>query len=139
MKLPIGNGIVVKAYYALQFSTNFVSVGLLQVKFEVLFSETICNYSGCLLMKKGKIDVIHEVKLKNGLYPLARPKMYLNLYQATLAIKPADTLDNWHRNLGHLSADRINLVHQNANMLPFNRDAIIHHECVACLVGKAKL
>ncbi len=43
---------------------------MIALDFEVLFSESISNYYGCCIMKKGSFDIIAKFKVIHGLYPI---------------------------------------------------------------------
>ncbi len=49
ISLPIGGGIDVEAYHAPKFSSNIISVGLLQKNFEIVFSESIAGIQAASL------------------------------------------------------------------------------------------
>ena len=122
--LPIGDGINVEAYHAPKFSSNIISVEWLQKNFEIVFSESISVYPGCLFMKKGTMSIIDEVKLKDDLYPLILSIPNPKSYQAN-AVKKNNSVDEWHRELGHLSPNRLNkLSEMNSSIPTFDRELI---------------
>jgi len=45
IRLPIDNGIYVEAYHAPKFSSNILSVGLLQKQYDITFSECRFHFS----------------------------------------------------------------------------------------------
>ena len=78
VKLPIGNGYIIQAYHVPLFSSNIISVGLLQKDFEIMFSESVRAYPACLFMKKRSFNIVADFPLENGPYPIKTFNSFYN-------------------------------------------------------------
>ena len=77
VKLPIEDEILVEAYHAPTFSSNILSVALLNYRYEVVFTKCIRSYPACFLMRKKTSEIVTEFTLKIGLYPISLPSITL--------------------------------------------------------------
>ena len=132
--IPIGKGFYVEAYHAPEFSSNILSVRLLQKDFEVLFSESLKGYPACYLMEKGSHKIRAEFPLKRGLYPVS---MNCYKYQALAINIKENPIDEWHRILGHPNPARQYALSKMENDVPqFQRASLFEHQCVPCMTAK---
>ncbi len=89
-------------------------------------------------MKKGTMSIIDKLKLNDGLYPLTLSTPNPNSYHVNSA-KKNNSIDERHRKLGHLIPNRLNKLSElNSSIPTFDRELIKQHQCVPCLVGRAK-
>ena len=111
VRLPVNNGMLVEAYHAPKFSSNILSVRLLQKNFEVLFSESIRGYPACYFLRKGTFNYAPRVQAPRRTVPLEMPVEEghgKGGIQAYIARRPrnGELVAEWHRKLGHIHADR---------------------------------
>ncbi len=80
-----------------------------------------------------------EVRLRAGVYPLQIHSGKAKFYNVRATPNGKNKVYEWHRKLSHLSPERYNHLSELNNDIPkFNRNPLVNHHCVPCLVGKAK-
>ena len=140
VQLPIG--LIVQALHAPMFSSNILAVRLLSKTFEILFSSTIRGYEACFFIKQGTLDVLHEFRAHDGLYPMSMKQIEGQGTRFALNAKKKatnDDVEEWHRKLGHIHPDRYFKLSEYTNDVPkFDRELLKKHQCVPCITAKLR-
>lgn len=160
VKLPFDNNVTVEAYHTPEFSTNILSVGLLTSRYNVLFTQNTPaadDKSACIISKRSNNAVVFTTKLKNGLYEVpidgsatdesaTEPKQTDEPFDSCYTCKHSNySLINvnsaleWHRKLGHISAQRFHVATKKYSSIPnFDLKTINDITCTDCIVAKTK-
>ena len=134
--LPIDNGLTIQAFHSHMFTANILSVALLRKKHEVLFSDSYTGQTACFLMRKKSFKIVNYYQLRDGLYPLCLPASIPKSYKNSMR---NESLDKWHRKLGHISFDRYNDISRRVDEVSLlNRGLTRKYECVPCITAKLR-
>ena len=101
VRLPINGGMIVEGYHAPSFSSKILSVGLLKKTFHILFSKTRRPYPACFFVRQGSGDVVHEVRERDGLFPIPLGREHDTDDKLALIAEPGTSEQNdlakeWH-------------------------------------------
>ena len=139
VRLPIDNGMIVEAYHAPAFSSNVLAVRLPSKDFEVLFSDSIRNCSGCFFLRKGTFDIVNKYPLENGLSPIKMDMQKKQVQNFHAQVASVNSIDEWHRKLGHIHAERLLKLSQTVQGIPqLSRADLFSHKCIPCITAKAR-
>ena len=153
ISITLPNGALVSAHYAgtVQFSPEFVIYNVLYVPdfhfnlvsisklistlhYTLIFSDDFCK-----IQEVSSLKMIGLAKLKEGLYHLVVSKeRQLPLPNTSLVntstSTPITTSNLWHFRLGHLSGNRLNILHQHFSFIPKHVD----DACDVCHLAKQR-
>lgn len=137
VNVAIGNGIIVEAFHAPEFSSNILANHLLSEIFNIFYTSEDEN-KRCEILKKGsRTDVVHVFKCIDGLYPV-KPGSNMHAKSATSHHHEED-FKTWHDKVGHISGERFKKLAQIREDVPsFSPKIIADHECVPCITAKMK-
>ena len=153
VNINLPNGALVTAHYSgiVQFSPNFVIHNVLYVpdfNFNLISISKLIStlhytliFSGdfCKIQEVSSLKMIGLAKLKEGRYHLVISKKEQLSSPRTSSVNtstttPVTTSNLWHFRLGHLSGNRLNILHQN---FPFISKHI-NETCDVCHLAKQR-
>ena len=130
-KLPISAGMVFEAFHAPEFSSSVLSVRLLVSNYEIMFSESIHNFSACFFMNKGTFNIIAKYEIKDYSYQVCIPGLTSLLNRKGNSDEQKDLASSWHKKLGQKNPDRhFRLMQLRPEVPKIDRDLLRKALCV---------